>query len=294
MENKQLTLKEAVKLVRSGDTLAIGGNTLRRHPIAFIHEIIRNKITGLTLQCWVSGLDVDLLVGAGCVKKIEAAYVGLGPLGLAPNVRRAIQEGKIEYWDYSETSMIARFRAGGSGLPFLPTKALLGTSMAEHGENIKEITCPFTGQKLHAVSAVTPDVVIIHGYMADEYGNIQSSARRNTDDIDVIIAKSGKKVICTVEKILTHEAILQNSTFTYIPHHWVDAVVEVPYGAYPGSCDGYYDYDEEHLQLYLEKAKTAKGFEEYLEEYVYEVEDHWQFLNKCGGVEKMYMLRGQL
>src|ERR1700736_3905226 len=88
MRDKLVSLAEAAALIPSGATLGLGGLMLRRHPMALIRELIRQGVHDLTLQTWVGGIDVDLLVGAGCVKRIEAAYEGVGPLGTAPNVRR--------------------------------------------------------------------------------------------------------------------------------------------------------------------------------------------------------------
>src|SRR5436309_207226 len=104
MRDKVMKLSDAAALIPSGAVLGLGGLMLRRHPMALIREIIRQGKRELTLQTWVGGIDVDLLVGAGCVKRIEAAYEGLGPLGSAPNVRRAAEAGAVIIEDFSETS----------------------------------------------------------------------------------------------------------------------------------------------------------------------------------------------
>ena len=291
MQNKVVSVKDAVKTIQSGSTLTIGGNTIRRHPLALVREIIRQNIKDLTIYVWVAGIDVDLLVGAGCVRRIEAAYVGMGPLGFAPNVRRAVQEGRIEYEDFSETSMLARLRAAGMGLPFLPTKVLVGTSMAEYATHAKPITCPFTGDQLYAVSAAKADVAIMHGYYGDPYGNIQWPTVRNTDDIDTVVAKSADRVIFSVEQIIDPQTVMNNPTMTYIPHNWVSAVVETPYGAHPGSCDGFYEADMKHLEAYIEAAKSDDGFKKYLDTYVYGTEEEFDYLDKAAGLAHLLSLR---
>ncbi|HNS64388.1 MAG TPA: CoA-transferase [Anaerolineaceae bacterium] len=291
MRNKVISATEAVKAIKSGSTLTIGGNTIRRHPLGLVREIIRQEIKDLTIYVWVAGIDVDLLVGAGCVRRVEAAYVGMGPLGFAPNVRRAVQEGRIEYEDFSETSMLARLRAAGMGLPYLPTKVLLGTGMAQYATHAKPVTCPFTGGQLYAVSAAKADVAILHGYYGDVHGNIQWPMVRNTDDIDPVIAKSADHVIFSVEQLIDPKTVMSNPTMTYIPHNWVNAVVEMPYGAHPGTCDGIYDPDSRHLEEYMEAAKSDDTFKAYLDKYVFGTKDDFEYLEQAAGLAHLLSLR---
>lgn len=254
-------------MVPSGSTLGLGGLMLRRHPMALIREIVRQGIDDLTLQTWVGGIDVDLLVGAGAVRRVEAAYEGLGPLGSAPNVRRAAEAGQLELEDFSESTMISRFRAAAMGLPFMPTHVLRGTDM-RHGEHVAEIEDPFGGPPLHALAPARPEVAIFHGYWADEFGNVQAPPARNSDDIDVSIAKAAQQVIVTVEKIVPHAEVVRRPTLTYLPHNWVDAIVEVPWGAHPGNCDTLYEPDFEALDAYLEAARDEIAFGAWLDRHV--------------------------
>jgi glutaconate CoA-transferase subunit A len=290
MRDKLVSLSDAAAMIPSGCTLGLGGLMLRRHPMALIREIIRQGKRDLVLQTWVGGIDVDLLVGAGCARRVEAAYEGLGPLGTAPNVRRAAEAGTLELEDFSETTMISRFRAAAMGIPFIPTRVLKGTGMAEQ-ENVRPITDPFSGERLHAVAAAKPDVAIFHGYWADRYGNIQAPPGRNSDDVDTTIAKAADKVIVTVEKIVRHEDVIRRPTLTYIPHHWVDAVVEVPTGAHPGKCDTLYEPDFDALGVYLEAARDPARFEGWLDRYVREPEDHDAYLARATSPGRLAGLR---
>lgn len=280
MRDKLVSLAEAAALIPSGATLGLGGLMLRRHPMALIRELIRQGVHDLTLQTWVGGIDVDLLVGAGCVKRIEAAYEGLGPLGTAPNVRRAAESGSVSIEDFSETTMISRFRAAAMGLPFLPTRVLKGTGMVAQ-PHVRPIVDPFSGEQLHAVAAAEPDVAILHGYWADRFGNVQAPPGRNADDVDVSIAKAAKKVIVTVEKIVRHEDVIRRPTFTYVPHHWVEAVVEVPRGAHPGNCDTLYEPDFAALETYLAAAKKPESFKSWLRHHVLEPQSHDEYLARA-------------
>jgi glutaconate CoA-transferase subunit A len=207
---------------------------------------------------------------------------------MAYNFRRGVEAGLIEVRDFPETAMIARFRAAAQGISFMPTKVLLGSDMAKYNpEQVREITCPFTGEKYHAVQAATSDFTVLHGYVGDEFGNVQWPVQRDSDDIDFIVAKAAKRLIVTVERIVPHEEIARQPTLTYVPHQWVEAIVEVPYGAHPGSCDGYYDEDEEHMQYYVECAKDPARFKQYAAEYIYGIKDHWDYLQKAVTVKRL-------
>jgi glutaconate CoA-transferase subunit A len=225
------------------------------------------------------------------VRRLETAYAGLGPFGAALNIKRAVETGRLELEDMSESALMARFKAAGSGVPFLPTKALLGTSMAERSKNLVEMRCPFTGEPVHLARAVDTEFTVIHAHAGDVYGNIQHPLDRNTDECHLMLAKAARTLIVTVERIIPTEAVMQHPTLTWIPHHWVAAVVEAPYGAHPGSVDGLYCEDERHLRVYAEASRSPEGFQAYLTEYVYGVPDHWGYLNKIGGLAHLSRLK---
>ncbi|MHB1005034.1 MAG: CoA transferase subunit A [Chloroflexota bacterium] len=286
MKEKLMTLREAAALIPSGSSVTIGGAAHRRSPMAFVYELIRRRPRDLQITALAGGVAVDALIGAGCVKRVESMYVGLEMYGLAPNFRRAVERGELVMEDWTESSIITRFRAAAFGVPFMPTRALLGSSHAEYAssENIKPIQCPFTGEKLYAVRAAKTDFTVLHGYYGDKYGNVQRPVRRDTDDVDREIAQAASKLIVTVEKVVPHEEVLANSTLTYIPGRWVTAIVEAPFGAHPGYCDGLYSEDEEANREYAASAKEPERMQEWLDKYVYSVADHFEYLDKMGGL----------
>ena len=267
----------AAGLVKPGGSVVLGGVAVRRQPLALIREVIRQRITGLEVTAFTSGVAVDCLVGAGCVRRVQSAYVGLRNFGLAPNFCRAVERREIECEDASETTLIARFRAASLGVPFLPSRALLGTDVARRSPHVREVTCPFSGQRLQALAAIEADVTLLHGFAADACGNVVRPQRRNTE-IDVLIAKSARKLVVTVEKLISHREVLRHSDAVIIPHNWVAAVVEAPFGAHPLECEGHYVADEAHLRLYVEAARTQEGFRKYLETYVYAAGGHRGYL----------------
>ena len=164
--------------------------------------------------------------------------------------------------------IIAGLRAAAMGLPSIPIKGMLGSDLLTISEVIgsqKQIEDPFTGEKMIAVRAIEPDVAIIHAQKSDEFGNVRIEGPLYED---VIKAKAAKKVIVTVEELITNSEIRKMPEATTLPHFIVDSVVETPKGAYPCSCFNYYNVEYDHIQEYLKAA--AKGeFDQYLDKYVY-------------------------
>lgn len=294
MKNKLVSLEAALAPIPSGATLAIGGSLLRRQPNAAVRALIRRGITDLTLITWATTTATDMLAAAGAIRRWEGIYAGMFNHGLAPNFRRGVQSGTITARDFSECAIVARFRAAAAGLAFMPVRSLLGSDMAARNpEQIRPMTCPFTGDKLHAVAAAAADFTIIHGYAGDCHGNVQWPVVRDSDDIDQIMASGAKRLIVTVEKIIPHEQVKAQPTLTYIPGQWVEAIVEVPQGAHPAACDSIYDEDEEHLRLYLDHARTAEGMASYLDRFVRTPQTHQEYLQASGGAARLPSLSVQ-
>lgn len=283
MREKIMGLEEAAQLIESEARVAFGGFGVVSHPMALIYQIIRDGVKGLTCLGWTCGNEVDILVGAGCVDRIEASYVGLEYLGLAPNFRRALERGETTMVEYTEATAVDRFRAGAAGIPFFPAMSLFGCDILKYNKEIKEFTCPITGDRYHAVPAANPEVAVIHAPMADPYGNVVYLPVRNLNcDWDQTIAKASGRVIVTVERIVDHDYVVQNAHLNLIPRYYTDAVVEAPFGAHPSGFDCFYDTDVEHLKEYVQAGREAKAFKEYLEKYVYSVKDHFEYLDLIG------------
>lgn len=266
MRSKLMEMEEAIGLCETGDSVALGGATMRRKPMALTRALAGSDVTDLELWTWIGSIDVDLLVGAGKVRTINSAYVGFGAFGLAQTSRRAFADGSVEFRDWSESSLVNSFRAGAGGLPVVLTKALLGTSMAE--EIAEEVELPFTDERLMAAPAARPDVALIHAQAADAQGNVRRRRPNRSDDIDHLIATCAKTLIVSVEEVLDAEQVFEDRDATIIPGTYVSAVVHAPAGAHPTGCDGCYDPDLEHLAAYAEASRTPEGVAEYLETYV--------------------------
>lgn len=229
MERKLMSLKEAVeKFVSDGDKIAIGGIGRNRCPMELVREIIRQGKKNLHLIGREKGMDFDMLIGAGCANKVSFALVSLEEFGLAPNFRRAAQEGTIEIDEHACGTIINSIRASALGIPCIPVKGLIGSDVLRYSKTIKEFICPFTEEKMVLVKALNPDVAIIHAHKADEYGNVQILG---SPWEDIFMAKAAKKVIVSVEEIIPHEEIKKNPLLTSIPYFYVSAVVHIPKGA---------------------------------------------------------------
>ena len=171
---------------------------MRRKPMALARALAGADVRDLDLWTWIGSTDVDLLIGAGRVRSVNSAYVGFGAFGLAQSSRRAFADGSVEFRDWTESSLVASFKAGASGLPVALTKALLGTSLAEEiGEEVK---LPYTDERLIVTPAARPDVALIHAQSADQFGNVRRRRPNRSDDIDHLIAASARAVIVSVEE----------------------------------------------------------------------------------------------
>ena len=280
--NKQMTLKDAIgKFVKDDCSITFGG-FIGRDCVAAVHEIIRQGIKNLTVIDDSKTDMMDLLVGAGAVKRWEGAYLGYGAIGLAPNIRRSVEKGipaKIELEDWSNAGISMRYLAGSLNIPFMATKSMLGTDVVKYNQRIKIINDPYEDEPVALVPAAHPDVAIIHVQRADVMGNAQVWGFTGNDENK---ARAAKHTIITCEEIVSTDEIRRQGNMTLIPFYCADAVVQVPYGCHPQSCYGYYAYDVLFCGDYHESAKDRDRFLRWLERYVFESQDHAAYCAKVG------------
>ena len=293
VEDKRITLKEAVSLVRDGSHLFWGGFGFQRPPMAFAHELVRQNKRNLTIYTCGSEMDIDILSGARVVSRFELAFYAIEGIGLVPNIQRRIREGSIEFEDYSNLAMALRFLGGALGVPFMPLKSMLGTDMLAkkrfRSKKAEVIDCPFTGEKVVLVPSVRPDFSIVHAQRVDREGNVQIDGIKGED---VEGGRAGKKVIVLAEEIVETEFIRARPDQTVIPNIYVTHVVECPWGSHPMMVYNYYDYDMEHVRKYYDQCKTEEGWQKYCEEYITSVNSHVEFLQKVG-IERLMKLRAK-
>src|SRR5438552_7627566 len=297
LTDKLTTVAEAVaRLVRDGDYLAIGGFGGDRLPTAVVHEIVRQGKQNLGFAGHTATHDFQILcagnlTGRGrTLAKVDAAYVvGLEARGLSPHARRVMESGEVEVCEWTNYALAVRLQAAAMGVPFLPTHTMLGTDTFARSA-AKVIECPFTGEKLAALPALSPDVAAIHVHEADRYGNCRI---RGTTVADLELARASKRLIVTCERLIPHEEIRRDPSLTVIPFFCVDAVCEVPYGSYPGNMPYGYFSDEQHLKQWLEAEKDPEAFSEFLQTYLYGVADFAEYLQRSGGLPRLQELRQQ-
>ena len=234
MEKVQ-NIEQAAALVPDGSTLALGGLSMNASPMAFVRELIRQGKKDLTLVAIVNGMAVDWLVAAGCVHRVISGLISFEGMGLAPNFRHAVESGNIVLEEYSEYLLIARLRAAATNLPFIPTKAGLGTDVIGlNPETTRLETDPASGEAYVACTPLPVDVAVVHAHAADVLGNVRVDPKLLWMDNEIVNAAD--KVIVTVENIVPHESFVAEPHRTTWPRFITDAVVEVPWGAYPTSC----------------------------------------------------------
>ncbi len=294
VNDKIITLKEAVKKVDDGSHLFWGGFGYQRPPIAFASELVRQNKRNLTIYTCGSEVDLEIMAGAGVASRFEIAFVAIEALGLANNMRRRVAEGAVEIEDYSNLAMAMRFLGGALNVPFMPIRSLMGTDIVNKSryrgdKKLKIIDCPFTGEKICLVPSVRPDFSIVHVQRVDKMGNAQ---------IDGIVgedlegARCGKRLIVIAEELISEEEIRTHPDQTKIPAMYVDYVVIQPYAAHPMQVHGYYDYDLEHLMMFHKMTKDESGWQEYLRYYILGVENHYEYLNLIGW-ERLHRLRAK-
>ncbi len=278
LRSKLMDEREAVRrFIRPGDYIGFELYGTVRCPLSIVREVVRQKIKNLSLMG--QGLmDVDFLVAAGLVSKMDITYVGYEAYGLSPILRRAAESGSLKLAEWSNAAMAWRLKAAAMGLPFLPTRSMLGTDTMAHSP-AKTMTDPFTGIKLALLPALALDCAVIHVHRADKFGNCQIDG---ISGFSLEISRACKRLIVTAEEIVDTETIRAHPERTAIPYFLVDAVVEAPFGAHPGETCGLYRRDETHIRSFLDAARTEEGTKRYLDEFVRFVPDHASYLDRVG------------
>ena len=277
--SKITTLSNAIsKYVNDGDIVYAAGFT-HLIPFAAGHEIMRLKKRNLVLARATPDLIYDQMVAANCARKVVFSYMGNPGVGSLRIVRSAIEQGKLEWEEYSHFGMITRLQAGASGLPFLPMNQTGATDLEKSNPNIKRIPDPFGGKDVVVVPALNPDVAIVHVQRADVNGN---SHLWGIIGEQKEAAFAAKKVIVTAEEIVDQAVIRSDPNRTLIPSVIVDAVCHVPYSCHPSYAQGYYDRDNDFYLQWDKISESAGSVKSYLDEWVYGVKDREEYWQKLG------------
>jgi len=283
LERKISSTKEAVsRFIEDGDSVVMGTALETAIPFAIGHEIIRQGKKDLILIGPISDMFFDQMIGSGCVKKVIAAWVGNVIMGVGYNMRRAVEVGvprKIEVEDHTNFSISLALHAGAIGIPFIPTKSLLGTGMMSEEQPFREMECPYTKERLALVPALKPDVAVVQAQRADEEGNTHFWGGSG---VTKEAALAAQKVMVVVEEIVSKKIIQRDPNRTLIPGFLVDAVIPEPWGAHPSPIPGYYNRDHEQYISYHNESKERDGYLEWLEKWVLGVKDRKEYLKLLG------------
>lgn len=289
---KMMTAQEAVSFfVKDGMHIGFGGFSLCRNAMSVSHEIVRQGIGNLHISSVNPAYGVDILIGAGLVAAVESGCLNMERLGLPRNFCRAVESCKVKSEDYEHLGMTMRYLAGALGISFIPTKAEIGSDIANRWsiseKKLKIGNCPFTDEKYVLLPACTPDLAVILVTRADECGNAQIEGSAFADEY---IAKAAKNVIIVAEEIVDSETIRRCPSETIIPAYRVNALVHEPWGAYPTALPGKYDYDYDELNRYQKAARNSDTFRAYLDKYVHGTKNFSEYLDLCLTPSRMHKL----
>ena len=283
LREKVMTLEEAANLVHDGHHVAIGGCTVSRTPLAMIWALIRARKRKLVISRSITSTEGDLFFASGVSKHVITSWFTQGIVWGVSKVMRHHTENKIaKFEEWSHMSIGLRYRAGAMGIPFMPSRTMLGSDVGKRvGEEIKVMDCPFTGEKIVLLPALNPDVALIHVQRCDPFGNAQLDGLQF---MDIDMAMAANKVILTTERIVSNDQIRRTPDRTRIPFFTVDAVVEAPFGCAPHECYGLYEPFFEHLDHYakISSQDPVNGPRQYLDEFYYGPKSWPDYLSKLG------------
>ena len=261
--DKRISEDDAVAGLRNGMTVGIGGWGSRRKPMSLVRALLRSSLTDLTIVSY-GGPDVGLLAAAGKIRRIIYGFVSLDSIALEPHWRTARQNGAIpKPVEYDEGMLQWGLYAGALRLPFLPTRAGLGSGVMEVNPQLKTVRSPYDdGEELLAVPAIRLDAAFVHMNRADESGNAQFlGPDLYFDDLFLSACEPGHRYV-SCERIVPTGSLLEEGTFHTLKIHrgMVDGVVEAPNGAHFTTCEPDYGRDEKFQKAYVTAAGDAESW----------------------------------
>ena len=281
--SKLVTLAEAIeKFVPDGASVAMGTALEAAIPFAAGHEIIRQNRRNLTLVGPISDILFDQLIGAGCVARVKAAWVGNVSAGVGHNYRRAVEQNRpqpLAVDDYSNFTLTLALQAGAQGSPYVATRSIEGSDILEKSAVFLKGVSPFDGLPVALIPALRPDVTILHVQRTDEEGNAHLWGNLGVSEE---AALSAQRVILTAEEIVSHEVITSDPNRVIVPGFKVAAVVHQPAGCHPSPLPGYYNRDHTFFTEYHRASRQAEDFSTWLTEWVTGLSDHAAYLEKLG------------
>lgn len=282
-KSKIVELDAALDTVKDGMVVGIGGFINSSHPMAVVRGLIKRGRRKLTVVGAASaGLEIDLLIAAGCAATVVTPYVSgekLAPIG--PAFRAAAEAGKIDIFELDEAHYYAGLRAAAQRVPFNPWKAGVGTSFPDVNPAIKVFDDPIRGEKVLAIPAIDIQVAFLHAAVSDRYGNVQHVGHGYGDRA---IHAAADQTYVQVERIVSNEEIKKEPLKTTVAG--ATGVIRTPFGAHPYSSPGFYTEDQAHIREYVKAASqwAKEGdfapLKAYIDRYVMEPKDHVEYLER--------------
>ena len=269
--SKVITEDQAIATITSGMTIGIGGWGSRRKPMSLVRALLRSDVTDLTIVSY-GGPDVGLLCAAGKVRRLIYGFVSLDSIALEPHFRAARQAGTIaEPVEYDEGMLQWGLYAGSLRLPFLPTRAGLGSGVMDVNPSLKTVKSPYAdGEELLAVPAIRLDAAFVHMNRADARGNAQYlGPDLYFDDLFLGACEPGRRFV-SAEKIIPTEDLLSEGTFhtLRVNRAMVDGVIHAPNGAHFTTCEPDYGRDEAFQKAYVDAARDADSWKAFVDRFL--------------------------
>jgi len=264
--DKLISLTDAARLIKSGDTIACGGSFLQRTPAAFVRELVRSGKKDLTFVKPSPGYDVDLLCAGKALSTVMCGIVSFDePYGLAPNYRRAVEEGAVRLVEHACITVASGLRAAAQNIPFmpLPEAAMMGSDIPL-ASGMLSVRDPYTGKSTLAIARIDVDWAIVHAAKADAYGNASIPGAMYWDRLMV---RSAKHVVVTTEEVVSAREFQQDPRLTSFSGYYVDAVVCVPQGAAPTAFEPFYSVDDAAIREYIRDHGTPLGLDTHLSRF---------------------------
>ena len=240
--------------------------------MAATRELVRRQVRDLHLVTVpVSGLQADVLIGAGCVALIESSGITLSEFGTGPAFTRAVKAGTIKLKDGTCPAIYAGLQAAQKGIPFMPLRGIIGSDLLAHRDDWRVIDNPFgTDDKIVAIAAIQPDVALFHAPMADRFGNVFIGRQREL----MLLAHASKKTLVTVEEVVEGNLLDDDArSGATIPALYIEAIAHAPKGMWPLGYQDAYSIDATWMRAYVQLARTAEGFESFLTQWLGEEND---------------------
>jgi len=277
--SKITSIEQALGPVANGASVGLGGWIFNAQPMALVRQLLRQGVRDLDLVPAPGSIAPDLLIGAGRARSTVCVFLSFEQYGLAPQFRRGAEAGTLKVYEMDGPGMAGGLRAAICDLPYMPIPDLATDLPKVNPQHYRPLPTQPGERRLLAVPPVRPDICLIHAQQADEYGNVQFLG---SPFFDVMLAQASRRVVVSVDRIVSPEVIRRSNHLTKLPAKMVDAVVEIPFGAHPTSSASMYRADDAHLKEYVKACAKPESFRAYLERYVEKPAANAAYLDELG------------